>query len=1123
MIERIGVMQMKKRFLSMLLVITMIVMMMPTVTFAEQMETFGEFLVTATSGDASSVAAYDETTRVLKVTGDCTIANTDPSTPTNDTISIESNCTVTLDGVNIEALAPTYESDISKPNPININGAYQVTILLDKTNTLRFSAPRVTDSANVKSGSGKAGLRVPFGASLTIDGGGILLSSGAEGFNDSDGAAHGGGGAGIGGDGRRTGENQPAEASGSITIKNGTVNATGGNCAGYWGGGGAGIGGGGGSYQNCGGNNGKITVEGGFVSATGGYPGNSGGSTRGSGIGPGGNGGDCSGNAIADDVLLSGGTTDARGYYGVQGNYITISGDATRLIAQGTLQALSSEPITSDIGKIVSTTDGSMWNDANKLVQFLTAIDPDYTTVVAAKTAAENASYSNMLQADVSDETAIIAALLSTAKDAVGDSSVTVIVDKVDYTPAVAGTSADPDGTDGSYAFTITVSKGTQSQTTIQKTITITATAYTGVTDVQAVQAAKTALVNGPVNVAFVATQEDKTAAVQSYVDNLLSATANAAGVTAVVSYNSTTGEYDVVLSKGSVNDSKSLTMTVNVAADPDIATVGAAKTAVTNASYSNMNQIDVIDEATIKSELKTIAEAAVGDGSVTVEVNKVSYTPAVAGTSADPDGTAGSYAFTITVSKGSQSQTTIQKTISITATAYTGVTDVQAVQAAKAALVNGPVNVAFAATQADKTAAVQSYVDNLLSATTNAAGVTAVVTYNSTTGKYDVTLSKGSENDSKSLTMTVNVAADPDIATVEAAKTAVTNAGYSNMNQVDVTDEATIRLALKTIAEAAVGDGSVTVGVNKVSYTPAVAGTSADPDGTEGSYTFTITVSKGAQHQTTTQKTITITATAYTGVTDVQAVQAAKTTLINSSVNVAFGATQADKTAEVQSYVDGLLSAATDAAGVTAVVTYNSTTGTYDVALSKGSVNDSKSLTMTVNVAPDPDIAIVGTAKTVADNAIYSNMIQTDVTNEAAIIVALKSTAEAAVSNSSVTVTVSKVSYTPAVAGTSANPDGTDGSYAFTITVSKGSQHQSTTQKTITITATAYTGVTDVQAVQAANAALVNSSVNVAFGATQADKTAEVQSYVDGLLCVTTDAAGVTAVVSYNSTTGTY
>ncbi|HEX3075432.1 MAG TPA: hypothetical protein VHQ24_01035, partial [Lachnospiraceae bacterium] len=483
MIERIGEMQMKKRLLTILLVITMIVTMMPTATFAAQAETFGDFIVTATFGDASSVATYDVGTNVLKITGDCTIANTDPNTPTNDTISIESNCTVTLDGVNIEALAPTDNYDITRPNPININGNYQVTINLElgKINTLRFALPSDTDTPNVKRGSGKAGLHVPYGASLTIDGAGELNSTGAEGFNKNDSAAHGGGGAGIGGDGRRTSDDQDAEASGTITIKNGTVNAAGGNAAGNWGGGGAGIGGGGGLYSYRGGNTSMITVEGGYVTATGGNHG-IGGGTVGSGIGPGGKGGYCASDASADSVIVSGGTVDASGYYGVQGNYITISGDATRLNAQGTLQALSSAPITSDIGKLVSTTDGT-WMDSNKMVQFLTAVDPDYTTVVAANTAAENASYSNMNQVDVTDEATIKSELKTIAEAAVGDGSVTVEVNKVSYTPAVAGTSADPDGTDGSYAFTITVTKGTQSQTTIQKTITITATAYTGVTD----------------------------------------------------------------------------------------------------------------------------------------------------------------------------------------------------------------------------------------------------------------------------------------------------------------------------------------------------------------------------------------------------------------------------------------------------------------------------------------------------------------------------------------------------------------------------------------------------------------------------------------------------------------
>ena len=82
-------------------------------------------------------------------------------------------------------------------------------------------------------------------------------------------------------------------------------------------------------------------------------------------------------------------------------------------------------------------------------------------------------------------------------------------------------------------------------------------------------------------------------------------------------------------------------------------------------------------------------------------------------------------------------------------------------------------------------------------------------------------------------------------------------------------------------MAEAAVGDETVTVTITDGSYTAATAGTSADPNGTDGSYSFTVTVSKGIrEHNHRSEDRIAITATAYTGVTDVQAVAAAKAAL---------------------------------------------------------------------------------------------------------------------------------------------------------------------------------------------------------------------------------------------------
>ncbi len=383
------------------------------------------------------------------------------------------------------------------------------------------------------------------------------------------------------------------------------------------------------------------------------------------------------------------------------------------------------------------------------------------------------------------------------------------------------------------------------------------------------------------------------------------------------------------------------------------------------------------------------------------------------------------------------------------------------------------------------------------------------------TQGSYPVTLkAENSFSQIGTLTFTLTVNPDPDIAIVELAKTAAEIAAYPAVNQAICGTEEAVRDYVKSIAETAVNNASVAAAINKVSYNAPTAGDADNPSGTNGSYEFTVTVSKGAQSRITGQKSISIIAAPFSGIPNADAVAAAKAAIADGTVNVAYGATQDDKTAAVQSYVNALLTG--DAAGVQAVVTYNSGTGKYDVALSKGSAADNKSLTMTVTEAPDPDIAIVDTAKSAAEGASYSNMTQESANSESIIITALRSTAETAIGNGSVTIAINKLSYTVPVAGTSANPNGTDGSYVFTIRVSKGLQSQTTVQKTITITATAFSGITDVQAVAAAKAAIADGTVNVAYGATQDDKTAAVQSYVNALL--TGDASGVTAVVSHTS-----
>jgi len=105
--------------------------------------------------------------------------------------------------------------------------------------------------------------------------------------------------------------------------------------------------------------------------------------------------------------------------------------------------------------------------------------------------------------------------------------------------------------------------------------------------------------------------------------------------------------------------------------------------------------------------------------------------------------------------------------------------------------------------------------------------------------------------------------------------------------------------------------------------------------------------------------------------------------------------------------------------------------------------------------------------------------------------------------------------SFTPAEEGTSTNLAGIDGIFTFTVKLNKGRETATTESIEVTITATAYTGLTDEEAVAAAMEIVVGGTVAADYDADQEAKTAAVQKYVNGLL--TGDLAEVTAVVSHS------
>lgn len=573
--------------------------------------------------------------------------------------------------------------------------------------------------------------------------------------------------------------------------------------------------------------------------------------------------------------------------------------------------------------------------------------DPDLVALNTAKINVEAATYGPIVHKNYENENAVVEYVRAIAEEAAGN-GITVTVNKVLFVEPIDGTAADTDGkgTDGTYTFTVTLAKSGKEVTTKELSLTVEATAFQGITDAQAVAAAM-AVTGGTVNVDYGADQTAKTAAVQAYVNAELANIANAVGVTATVALKSE-NIYTVTYTKNAVNDNNDIEMIVVEGEDPNIAIVADAVNKAETAIYADMAQSAATDTIAIKAQIKAVAVNAINNDEVVVDIEEIGYIEATEGTSADIYGVNGSYSFKIKISKGIRSAKTTEKTITITATKYTGVSDEEAVAAAKNALSNGSVDVSYGATQEDKTTAVQNYVNTELAKIADATGVRAVVTYD-TDNKYIVSLNKGSVNDTVKLEMTVNVGVNPAIAIVEAAFNAVNADIYKNMTQAEVTGENVVMNAVKADAIAAVNDARVTVSVVDSVYTLAVAGTSANPAGTNGTYTFKIQVANGGLIRTTEEKSIVITATAYDGITDVQAVEAAKNIIKDGEITVALGTSEEDKLNAVQTYFDNLMVGAAE--GVT--VTIMSVNGDeYTVKLTKGNANATKTIIITVNEA---------------------------------------------------------------------------------------------------------------------------------------------------------------------------
>ena len=253
--------KLSRKFTSALLTLALLASVLPIGAVpAQAADTAGAFEVTG--GNSGTDYSYSDGVLTINSDTALTISNTNPKTVTNDRIVIGNNvnASLTFNGVNISA--PTDQSAIYVPS----GSSLKITLADDSTNR--------TIGGNGSTGSAAPAIRLPDGATLTIEGTGTLNVTGGSSTGNP-------GGTGIGGYLYYAGPSPTAESCGTVIILSGTVTVTGGSYS-------AGIGGAT-NHAGTGGNGGTVVILSSSVTVTGGSSavaiggGNSSGSSRGNG------------------------------------------------------------------------------------------------------------------------------------------------------------------------------------------------------------------------------------------------------------------------------------------------------------------------------------------------------------------------------------------------------------------------------------------------------------------------------------------------------------------------------------------------------------------------------------------------------------------------------------------------------------------------------------------------------------------------------------------------------------------------------------------------------------------------------------------------------------------------
>lgn len=346
-------------------------------------------------------------------------------------------------------------------------------------------------------------------------------------------------------------------------------------------------------------------------------------------------------------------------------------------------------------------------SDVSSSIKITTDKSDDQKAVEAAKSAIESGTYTiAQTTANTADDVkAELASLINALPDmsATGITVAEINITVNSFNAATAGDADDADGTNGSFSFTVALSKGggntAGSATTDSKTGTITATAFTGQTNAQAVAAAKSAIEGGSYTMAQTTanTQDGVKTELASQINALQGMSATGITVTTnnitISPFSAATAgdaddadgtdgsfSFTVSLSKGmatNTTDSKTGTITATAfTGQTNAQAVAAAKSAIESVSDWTVAQTMAYTEQEVKDWIADRINALDGMGATGIYVTADNitlnpFTAAQEGNSDNRPGKNGSFSFTVSLTKGGTTDTTTSKTGTITATRY--------------------------------------------------------------------------------------------------------------------------------------------------------------------------------------------------------------------------------------------------------------------------------------------------------------------------------------------------------------------------------------------------------------------------------------------------------------------